>query len=509
MKKIYRFLEQFLTVNQFTSINLATGELFCLEMNQGESQMKLMPFITHKIMIPGATRAMPGIESLNVGMAASVVFSEFLRQNQQFIELINNLKYRLMTQSNFKVYRIRWFMLIIYMLMVAANQLLWITFAPITGDATRYYGVSDLSIGILSMCFMIVYIVVSIPASWIIDKYGIRIGVGTGAVFTGVFGLLRGFAGTDYHLLLIAQIGIAVGQPFILNAITKLSARWFPIEERATAAGLGTLAMYIGILAGMTLTPYLIIGSGINGMLYIYGIFSVSIAAFFLLFIKESPPTAPCLPEQEERSLVFDGFMSTIRTKDFIWLMIIFFIGLGVFNSVTTWIEDIMRPTGLFCHPGRNNRRNDDRWRSNRGSHNSSCFLTNIKRGLPLLFLALFGATLGLTGITFATSYWLMITSGMVLGFFLLSAGPVGFQYGAEITYPASEGTSNGMLLLMGQVSGIAFIFGMDSMKSSQTGSMTRSLVILIGLMVLSILMSFRLERIRQYSEIKKLCNTR
>jgi sugar phosphate permease len=126
------------------------------------------------------------------------------------------------------------------MLMVAVNQLLWITFAPITGDATRYYGVSDLKIGILSMCFMIVYIIVSIPASWAIDRFGIRIGVGIGALFTGVFGLVRGFAGHDYRWLLIAQIGIAVGQPFILNAITKLAARWFPMEERATAAGLGS-----------------------------------------------------------------------------------------------------------------------------------------------------------------------------------------------------------------------------------------------------------------------------
>jgi MFS family permease len=397
-----------------------------------------------------------------------------------------------MTHLNFKVYRTRWFILIIYMLLVAANQMLWITFAPITGDATRYYGVSDLQIGILSMCFMIVYVVVSIPASWIIDKYGIRIGVGIGAVFTGLFGLLRGFAGPDYNLLLAAQIGIAVGQPFILNAITKLSARWFPIEERATAAGLGTLAMYIGILAGMTLTPYLTGGSGINGMLYIYGISSVFIAIFFLLFIKEGPPTAPCLPEQEQRSLVFDGFRSTIRTKDFIWLMIIFFIGLGVFNSVTTWIEDIMRPRGFSS--------------TQAGITGGMMIVGGVvgaliipmlsdkyKRRTPFIILALFGATLGLTGITFATSYWLMITSGMVLGFFLLSAGPVGFQYGAEITYPASEGTSNGMLLLMGQISGIAFIFGMDSMKSSQTGSMTRSLVILIVLMVLSILMSFRL----------------
>jgi len=376
--------------------------------------------------------------------------------------------------------------------MVAANQLLWITFAPITGDATRYYGVSDLRIGILSMSFMIVYVIISIPASWIIDKYGIRIGVGTGAVFTGVFGLTRGFAGSDYNLLLISQIGIAVGQPFILNAITKLSARWFPIEERATAAGLGTLAMYIGILGGMTITPYLVTGSGINGMLYIYGIFSVSVAVIFLLFIREAPPTAPCLPEQEERSLVFDGFRSTVRTKDFIWLMVIFFIGLGVFNSVTTWIEDIMRPRGFTA--------------TQAGITGGMMIVGGVigaliipmlsdkyKRRTPFIILALFGATLGLTGITFATSYWLMITSGMVLGFFLLSAGPIGFQYGAEITYPASEGTSNGMLLLMGQVSGIAFIFGMDSMKSSQTGSMTRSLVILIILLVLSIFMALRL----------------
>jgi MFS family permease len=398
-----------------------------------------------------------------------------------------------MPKTDFKVYRTRWMMLTVYMFMVAVNQLLWITFAPITGEATKYYGVSDLRIGILSMCFMIVYIVVSIPASWIIDRFGIRIGVGIGALFTGIFGLVRGFAGTDYNILLIAQIGIAVGQPFILNAITKLAARWFPIEERATAAGLGTLAMYIGILLGMTLTPYLIIGSGIGGMLYIYGIVSIITTVAFLILIKESPPTAPCLPDQEERSLVYDGFKQTLKTKDFIVLMIIFFIGLGVFNAVTTWIEDILRPRGFSA--------------TQAGITGGLMIVGGIigalfipilsdryKRRTPFIILALTGATLGLAGVTFATSYWLLLTSGMVLGFFLLSSGPIGFQYGAEITYPASEGTSNGMLLLMGQISGIAFIFGMDSFKSSLTGSMTKSLVLMIGLMVLSILMSFKLK---------------
>lgn len=398
-----------------------------------------------------------------------------------------------MPKTDFKVYGIRWMMLSVYMVMVAVNQLLWITFAPITGEATKYYGVSDLRIGILSMCFMIVYIVVSIPASWVIDKFGIRIGVGIGAAFTGVFGLVRGFAGTDYNWLLIAQIGVAIGQPFILNAITKLAARWFPMEERATAAGLGTLAMYMGILLGMTLTPYLIIGSGIGGMLYIYGIISILTSVVFIVFIKEGPPTAPCLPEQEERSLVYDGFKQTLRTKDFIILMIIFFIGLGVFNAVTTWIEDILRPRGFTA--------------TQAGITGGLMIVGGIigalfipilsdkyKKRTPFIIIALVGATLGLTGITFATTYWLLLTSGAVLGFFLLSSGPIGFQYGAEITYPASEGTSNGMLLLMGQVSGIAFIFGMDSLKSASTGSMTRSLVFLIALMVLSILMSVRLK---------------
>lgn len=398
-----------------------------------------------------------------------------------------------MPKSEFKVYGVRWMMLVVYMVMVAVNQLLWITFAPITGEATKYYGVSDLKIGILSMCFMIVYIVVSIPASWIIDKYGIRIGVGIGAIFTGVFGLVRGFAGTDYNWLLIAQIGIAVGQPFILNAITKLAARWFPMEERATAAGLGTLAMYLGILLGMTLTPYLIIGSGIGGMLYIYGIISIITTVVFLILIKEGPPTAPCRPDQEERSLVYDGFKQTLQTRDFIILMVIFFIGLGVFNAVTTWIEEILRPRGFSA--------------TQAGITGGLMIVGGIigalfipilsdrfKKRTPFIILALTGATLGLTGITFATSYWLLLTSGMVLGFFLLSSGPIGFQYGAEITYPASEGTSNGMLLLMGQISGIAFIFGMDSLKSVHTGSMTRSLIFLIGLMILSILMSFKLK---------------
>ena len=398
-----------------------------------------------------------------------------------------------MEKTEFKIYGYRWVVLLVFMFVVAVNQLLWITFAPITGSAATYYGVSDLSIGLLSMSFMIVYIVVSIPASWTIDTYGIRVAVGIGAALTGIFGLLRGLLASDYTFVLIAQIGIAIGQPFILNAITSVAARWFPVEERATAAGLGSLAMYLGIAVALVLTPFLTIQSQINGMLLIYGVVSVVALAVFFALVKERPPTPPCRPDQEERSLVFDGLKASLRMKDFALLMVIFFVGLGVFNAVTTWIEDIVRPRGFSIIQA--------------GNIGGLMIVGGIigavvipllsdhyRKRTPYLILAVIGATLGLIGLTFGTSYWFLLLSAFLFGFFLLSAGPVGFQYGAEVTHPAPEGTSNGLLLLMGQISGIVFILGLDSFKSPDTGSMTMPLIVLIGLMLVSLLFSTRLK---------------
>jgi MFS family permease len=398
-----------------------------------------------------------------------------------------------MGQTSFRVYGYRWVVLLTFMLAILANQTLWITFAPITGSAAEYYGVSDLSIGLLSMSFMIVYIVVSIPASWTIDTYGIKVAVGIGAALTGVFGLLRGLLAPSYSLVLISQIGIAVGQPFILNAITTVAARWFPVQERATASGLGSLAMYVGIMLGMVLTPFLTIRFGIAGMLLIYGVVSVIAAVVFFAAARERPPTPPCPSDQDERSLVLDGLKQILRTRDFVLLMVIFFVGLGVFNAVTTWIEDIVRPRGFSI--------------TQAGLVGGLMILGGIvgalilptlsdrsRRRVPFMVLALGGATLGLVGITFATSYWLLLASAFALGFFLLAAGPIGFQYGAEATYPAPEGTSNGLLLVMGQISGIIFILAMDLLKSPETGSMNLSLAILIGLMLVGLLLSTRLK---------------
>jgi cyanate permease len=398
-----------------------------------------------------------------------------------------------MEQSSYKLYGYRWVMILVFMLIILINQMLWISFAPVTSEAVAHFGVSELEIGLLSMSFMIVFIVVSFPASWVIDTFGIRVGVGIGAALTGVFGVMRGLVTPNYTLVLIAQIGIGIGQPFILNAMTTVAARWFRVEDRATMTGMGSLSMYLGIILGMVITPFLVGQADIDSMLLIYGIVAAIAAAAFLVLARERPPTAPCPPEMEERSLVLDGLKQTLRKRDFILMLAIFFVGLGAFNAVTTWIEEILSPRGftmeeagitggLMVAAGVV------------GAIVMPLLSDRFRKRVPFIILALVGTIPGLIGITFAPSYGLLLLSAFVLGFFLLSAGPIGFQYGAEITYPAPEGTSNGLLLMIGQISGILFILGMDSFRSPSDGSMTLSLAVIIGLLVLCLMIAFLLK---------------
>ncbi len=394
----------------------------------------------------------------------------------------------MVSENSIKVYSYRWVVLIVFMLMASLTQLLWITFAPITGAAAEFFGTSDFLVGILSMCFMVVYVIVVLPSAWVIDTYGFRVAVGIGAALTAVFALARGLFASSYWVVLASQIGIAVGQPLIIGSITKVAARWFPINERATATGLGTLSLYLGILVAMILTPSLTVKYGIRVMLMAYGIVTVVAAGTFSLLAREKPPTPPCAPGREERVLMFDGLKRMLTQRDFIMLMVIFFIGLGMFNSVSTWIENIVRPRGFTI--------------SQAGMLGGlmliggvvgavvmPIFSDKLRKRKVFMLVALIGLIPGLAGMTFFAHYWPLLVSGFVFGFFLLSAGPIGFQYGAEITYPAPEGTSNNLLLVTGQISGIVFIVGMDMLKSPVTGSMTASLLMLIGLTAVSILL--------------------
>ena len=385
--------------------------------------------------------------------------------------------------EKYKLYGYRWVVLAVFMLINLTMQTLWITYAPITGPAATFYGVGDLQIGLLSMTFMIAFIPLSIPVSWVIDTYGFRLAVSIGAVLMGVFGVTRGLAGSNYSLAFWSTIGIAIAQPFLLNAWTTIPAKWFAIEERATAVGLITLANLIGTALGLVLTPVLTESMSIPTVQLIYGGVSAAFAVLFLLLAREKPATPPCAPGQEIRSLMLDGLKHALKVRPFWFDLAISFIGLGIFNGITTWVEAMIRPRGFT--PG------------DAGTLGALMIVGGVIGAVVIpalsdkqrmrqryLYVAFIGAMPGMLGLTFATSAWLLFTSAFVMGFFLVSAMPIAMQYAAEITYPTPEGTSNGMMQLTGQ-GAVVFVYIMEALRTAD-GSFTPALLLAIGLLVVS-----------------------
>ena len=387
--------------------------------------------------------------------------------------------------TQYKIYLYRWVVLAVFMLVNVTIQTLWISYAPITGPAARFYGVTDLQIGLLSMSFMIAFIPLSIPVSWVIDTYGFRLAVGIGAVMMGIFGIMRGMAGTNYTLVLWSTFGIAAAQPFLLNTWTKVPANWFALEERATAVGMVTLASLVGTALGMVLTPILMESLSISTIQLYYGGIAAVSAILFIALSRETPPTPPCPPGQEVRALMLDGLKHALTVKVFWFGLAITFVGLGIFNGVTTWVENIIRPRGFTP--------------TEAGTLGALMIVGGVigavvipalsdkyhKRQL-FLFVSFIGAIPGLIGLTFATSGIWLFASAFVLGFFLTSAMPVIMQYTAEVTHPTPEGTSNGLVQLFGQAS-VIFVFFMEALKNPD-GSFTPSLLFAAGLLLLSLL---------------------
>ena len=244
-----------------------------------------------------------------------------------------------MDNKGFRLYGYRWVVLGVFMFINLTIQMLWITYAPITGPAAAFYGVNDLKIGLLAMSFMIAFIPLSIPVSWVIDTYGFKLAVSIGAILMGIFGLLRGFAGANYSLVLWSTVGIAAAQPFLLNAWTKVPANWFAIEERATAVGIVTLGNLIGTALGLVLTPILIETTSIPTVQLIYGGLAAFSSVLFILLARETPPTPPGPEGSEVRALMLDGLKHALTVRPFWFGLVVSFIGLGIFNGVTTWID--------------------------------------------------------------------------------------------------------------------------------------------------------------------------
>jgi len=394
-------------------------------------------------------------------------------------------------EQSYRVFQYRWVILAATMLVNVTIQVLWITYSPITGNAASYYGVSEMAVGFFAMSFMIAFIPLSIPASWLIDRFGYVPTVGAASAVVGVLGLARGAAGSHFAFAMLATCGLALAQPFLLNSWTKIPAAWFPARERATAVGLITIASILGTALGLALTPILTASMTIARVQLVYGTAASIAALVFLCTAREKPRLPPDESACRERAFMVDGLKHAFKTPSFVRFLAIAFVGMGIFNGVTTWIESIVRPRGISS---------DQAGLLGAimlvggiiGAIIIPLFSDRAEKRRPFIVLGLVGAIPGLIGLALAPGFALIAVSAFVLGFFLIAVNPVGMQYAAEAARPTPEGTSNGLVTLAGQIS-VVLVYAMEALNNA-TRSFTASLIAVAVLLAISAILATQLK---------------
>ena len=64
-----------------------------------------------------------------------------------------------------------WRVIVAYSLVCAATQVLWLSYAAITTETARRYGVSVGAVGWLAEIFPLLYVVLAIPAGILLDRW--------------------------------------------------------------------------------------------------------------------------------------------------------------------------------------------------------------------------------------------------------------------------------------------------------------------------------------------------
>lgn len=123
----------------------------------------------------------------------------------------------------------------------------------------------DLAVAWLSMIYMLVYIPMIVPATWLLNHYGLRISILIGAGLNALgawikclsmelsqpYGVDTTSAAASFPLLMVGQFVCASGQVFLLGVPAQLASTWFGKSELALATAIGVFGNQVSqIISG-------------------------------------------------------------------------------------------------------------------------------------------------------------------------------------------------------------------------------------------------------------------
>ncbi|AEB06906.1 major facilitator superfamily MFS_1 [Coriobacterium glomerans PW2] len=379
-----------------------------------------------------------------------------------------------------RVSKYRWVILFSIFPMIVSTEIMWLSLAPVSSSAQEFYGVDAMSVNILSVSYMLMFIVFTVPASWAIDRIGYRPSLIVGALLTSVFGVVRAAFANDFAIVLAAQFAIAIGQPFLLNISTKVPANWFPANERSTAAGILTMAQYVGFAVPMLISPILVEQRGIAYTMWVFAGIAVASAVVSVACTKERPPTPPPGPVAVKEDFSVPSIRKLFANRAYLRVLIVCFISMGIFNTVLTVLETILLPNGitsseagvigaLFVVAGVI------------GAVALPVLSDRMRARIPFFVCSIIVLIPAYFGFALLHSFAALAGIAAMAGFMIMGVAPILFQHGSEVAYPVQEGTSLGIILLMGQISGVLFVYLFEQMRELSGSALVPMLLIVVA----------------------------
>lgn len=137
-------------------------------------------------------------------------------------------------------------LVVVYTFNFIDRQILSILLEPIKQDL----GLSDTALGMLTgFAFALFYATLGIPIARLADRGNRRNIIAWSLTIWSAMTALSGIAQNFWHLL-IARIGVGVGEAGCSPPAHSMIADYFPAENRATALGIYSLGIPVGILFG-------------------------------------------------------------------------------------------------------------------------------------------------------------------------------------------------------------------------------------------------------------------
>jgi predicted MFS family arabinose efflux permease len=233
-----------------------------------------------------------------------------------------------------------WQVIVPYGLVCAATQVLWLTYAAITTETARRYGVSVAAVGWLAEIFPLTYVVLAIPAGILLDRW-FRPVLAAGGGMVAVGGLIR-LGGETFYWAMAGQVAVAVAQPIVLSAVSKLAGEYLPEHQRAAGISLGSAGSFVGMLLALLLGPTLGGHGHLERLLVLEAVLAVIPAVALALALRRPGHASTEHAAIEGNAARVLWALAPMRT--FCGLV---FLGFGVFVALATWLQTLLQPAGV------------------------------------------------------------------------------------------------------------------------------------------------------------------